>query len=44
MRDALMTSYGAPGWLWWLAAGWAVVALVAGFVVFYRAEESYSRG
>jgi hypothetical protein len=27
-----------------VTAGWALAALVAGFVVFYRAEESYSRG
>jgi teichoic acid transport system permease protein len=44
MRDALMTSYGAPGWLWWIALGWALVTVLLGFVVFYRAEESYSRG
>lgn len=44
MRDALMTSYSAPGYLWWYALTWAVVGLVLGFVVFYRAEESYSRG
>jgi teichoic acid transport system permease protein len=44
MRDALMTSYSAPSYLWWYALGWAVVTLLVGFVVFYRAEESYSRG
>lgn len=43
-RDALMTSYSAPGYLWWYALGWSVAMLVLGFAVFYRAEESYSRG
>lgn len=44
MRDALMTSHQAPGFLWWYAAGWAVGSLVVGFLVFYRAEEAYGRG
>ena len=44
MRDALMTSYSAPGYLWAYAVGWTVVSLAIGFAVFYRAEESYSRG
>lgn len=44
MRHALLTGYPAPPILWVFATGWAVVSLVAGFVVFYRAEESYSRG
>ena len=44
MRGYLMTSYDAPSYLWLLATMWAVVGLVVGFFVFYRAEESYSRG
>lgn len=44
MRVCLMTTYDAPGYLWAFAAGWAVLFLVVGFVVFWRAEESYSRG
>ena len=44
MRGCLMTSQDTPGYLWGFAAMWAVVSLVLGFVVFYRAEESYSRG
>jgi teichoic acid transport system permease protein len=44
MRDVLMTSYSTPGYLWAYAAGWAIVTLVVGFLVFYRGEESYSRG
>jgi teichoic acid transport system permease protein len=44
MRACLLQGYEAPGSLWAFAAGWAVVTLVVGFVVFYRAEESYSRG
>lgn len=30
--------------LWWLAAGWALVALVVGFFYFWRAETRYGRG
>jgi teichoic acid transport system permease protein len=30
--------------LWWLAAGWAVAALVVGFFYFWRAETRYGRG
>ena len=44
MRHALLADYPAPPILWPLAAGWALVFLVVGFTVFYRAEESYSRG
>ena len=44
MRGCLMASYSTPGYLWAYAAGWGVGTLVVGFVVFYRAEESYSRG
>ncbi len=44
MRGCLLTDYPVPAWLWGLAAGWAVVFLVVGFVVFWRAEETYSRG
>lgn len=44
MRGSVMTSYSAPGYLWAYAAGWAVVVLVAGFIIFFRGEESYARG
>jgi teichoic acid transport system permease protein len=45
MRHALLADYPAPPpWLWALAGGWALLTLVIGFAVFYRAEESYSRG
>jgi ABC-type polysaccharide/polyol phosphate export permease len=30
--------------LWWYAVGWAVVAAVAGFFFFWRAETRYGRG
>lgn len=30
--------------LWWLAAGWAIVAIVIGFFYFWRAETRYGRG
>jgi teichoic acid transport system permease protein len=44
MRYCLLTDYAVPQYLWPVAAGWALVFLVVGFVVFYRAEESYARG
>jgi teichoic acid transport system permease protein len=44
MRGSLLSSYSTPQYLWAFAAGWALLTLVVGFVVFYRAEESYSRG
>jgi teichoic acid transport system permease protein len=44
MRGSLLVDYSTPQYLWVFAAGWALVTLVIGFVVFYRAEESYSRG
>ncbi len=44
MRDNLMTSHEAPGKLFAYAAVWAVGMFVVGFLVFYRAEESYARG
>ena len=30
--------------LWWLGAGWAIVAIVAGFFIFWQAETRYGRG
>ncbi len=44
MRGCLLVDYSTPQYLWAFAAGWAVIFLVVGFLVFYRAEESYSRG
>jgi teichoic acid transport system permease protein len=44
MRGSLLSGYSTPQYLWAFAAGWALFTLVVGFVVFYRAEESYSRG
>ncbi|MGB7979729.1 MAG: ABC transporter permease [Candidatus Nanopelagicales bacterium] len=44
MRGCLLSDYPVPAWLWALAAGWAVLFLVVGFVLFWRAEETYSRG
>jgi len=32
-----------PTYLWWLAVGWAVVVLVAGYLFFWQAEEQYGR-
>ena len=36
--------YVSSHYYWALAAGWAVLALVVGFVLFWRAEERYGRG
>ena len=36
--------YVSPHYYWELATGWAVLALVVGFVYFWRAEERYGRG
>lgn len=33
-----------PAHLWYYATGWAVLALVVGFVFFWRAETGYGRG
>ncbi len=47
MRYALVDSFTAdqlPPHVWLVAAGWAVVIGVAGFVFFWQAEEKYGRG
>ena len=41
-RDALLGGR-VVGWVWGLAAGWAVVSLVGGFWYFRRAESEYGR-
>jgi teichoic acid transport system permease protein len=35
---------GNPAHFWYYAIGWAVIALVIGFFVFWQAETSYGRG
>lgn len=44
VRTALLAEHDALPYSWPLAAGWAVVALVIGFVYFWRAETRYGRG
>ncbi|GGW26093.1 ABC transporter permease [Streptomyces caelestis] len=47
MRFALIDSFHAsqlPLHVWALAAGWALVAGVGGFIYFWKAEETYGRG
>lgn len=47
MRYALIDSFHAsqlPPHVWPLAAGWALVAGVGGFIYFWKAEETYGRG
>ncbi|WP_399885746.1 ABC transporter permease [Streptomyces sp. BBFR51] len=47
MRFALIDTFDAsqlPPHVWALAAGWAVVAGIGGFIYFWKAEETYGRG
>jgi teichoic acid transport system permease protein len=44
VRTALLTEHDPLPYSWPLAAGWAVVALVIGFIYFWRAESLYGRG
>jgi teichoic acid transport system permease protein len=47
MRFALIDGYGEdylPNHVWAVAAGWAVLVAVGGFVYFWKAEERYGRG
>ncbi|MBD0747683.1 ABC transporter permease [Streptomyces sp. CBMA152] len=47
MRFALIHSFKAkqlPAHIWVAASGWAIVALLAGFIYFWKAEEQYGRG
>lgn len=45
-RRALLSTHDAHALpnAWWIALGWAVIALVGGFVYFWRAEDRYGRG
>jgi teichoic acid transport system permease protein len=36
--------YASPEYFWYYAIGWAVLALVVGFIFFWRAEAQYGRG
>jgi teichoic acid transport system permease protein len=42
--SAYCTAVINPDHLWFYAVGWAVVALIIGFVFFWRAEAKYGRG
>ncbi|MGW7267266.1 ABC transporter permease [Streptomyces sp. NPDC054842] len=47
MRFALIDSFHGsrlPAHVWALAAGWALLAGVGGFIYFWKAEETYGRG
>ncbi|MFE0802048.1 ABC transporter permease [Streptomyces sp. NPDC058812] len=47
MRFALIDSFGGgmlPDHVWAMAAGWALVAGIGGFIYFWKAEETYGRG
>ena len=43
-RACLLTEVTAPASTWLWGAGWAVAALVLGFVYFWRSEARYGRG
>lgn len=42
-RHALLTNNPLPPFTWLMGVGWGVVALVAGYVIFWQGEESYGR-
>jgi teichoic acid transport system permease protein len=42
VRAALIEGHPSDS-LWWLAVGWAVVVLAAGYLFFWQAEEQYGR-
>ncbi|MFJ3673444.1 ABC transporter permease [Streptomyces sp. NPDC090106] len=47
MRFALIDSFHAsqlPPHVWAIAAGWALLAGIGGFIYFWKAEETYGRG
>ncbi|WP_234986511.1 ABC transporter permease [Demequina sp. NBRC 110055] len=41
VRDLILGGINAPGWMWFVASGAAVVTLAVGIVFFWRAEERY---
>jgi teichoic acid transport system permease protein len=43
VRGALIEDQKTSHFLWWLAVGWAVGVLVAGYLFFWQAEEQYGR-
>jgi len=43
LRQALMAEYPLTWTAWLVAAGWAIVLFVVGFIVFWRAEATYGR-
>jgi teichoic acid transport system permease protein len=43
-REALLQEHNPIPYAWWLGLGWALVALVGGFVYFWLYEERYGRG
>lgn len=44
VRTSLLVEHDPLPYAWPLAVGWALVALVGGFLFFWRAEERYGRG
>lgn len=43
VRQAMMEEFQVDGRMWLFGIGWAVLFLVAGFLLFWRAEERYGR-
>jgi teichoic acid transport system permease protein len=43
VRQSLLGSHPVQATYWWWGSGWAIGALVIGFLVFWRGEESYGR-
>ena len=44
VRDALIKDYQVDPVIWLYGVGWAVLVSAAGFVYFWKAEETYGRG
>jgi teichoic acid transport system permease protein len=42
-RSCLLEQFPMDATMWWAGVGWAVLFVVAGFIVFWRAEETYGR-
>ncbi|WP_051297637.1 ABC transporter permease [Brevibacterium album] len=42
-RNSILYGVDSPPWMWMLAAGWAFVFVIFGFLFFYRGEETYGR-
>ncbi len=42
-RSCLLEQFPIQPLMWWVGLGWAIAFLIAGFLLFWRAEETYGR-